>query len=153
VKAGERTFFADNLRYKKLICHKDLQQGKICIGEGYSKKVANPIIIGNMGIGLTFENCHRNGRVYHPNRENDRRCGQGPVFIPVLRPGCTGASRPANCKPHITECFWLGRSHSAVIPFSKASDTRSSGAIPKCAGSTLKFLLPFGTLVPQSKKE
>jgi hypothetical protein len=56
VKAGERTFFADNLRYKKLICHEDLQPGKICLGEGYSKNGANPIIVGNMGIGLTFEN-------------------------------------------------------------------------------------------------
>ena len=66
MKAGERTFFADNLRYKKPICHEDedLQPGKICTGEGYSKNGADPIIVGNVGIGLTFENCHRNGRVY-----------------------------------------------------------------------------------------
>jgi hypothetical protein len=65
------------------------------------------------------------------------------MFIPDLRPGCTDASRPAICKPYTTERLWLGWSHSAVIPFSKASDIWASGAIPKCAGSTLKFLLPF----------
>jgi hypothetical protein len=73
VKAGERTFFADNLRYKKLICREDLQPGKIGLGKGYSKNGADPIIVGNVVIGLAFENRHRNGRVCQPNRENDRR--------------------------------------------------------------------------------
>jgi hypothetical protein len=123
VKAGERTFFADNLRYKKLICHEDLQPGKIGLGEGYSKNGANPTSLGYVGIGITTDDFHRNGMVYHPNRENDRRSGQCPVLIPGLRLGCTDASGLANCKPNMAECYCLSCSHSSVIPFSKPSNT------------------------------
>ena len=78
---------------------KTCNQEKSASEKGIQKDGANPIIVGNVGIGSTFENCHRNGRVYILNREIDRRCGQGLVFIPLLCQGCTDASRPAKCNP------------------------------------------------------
>ena len=84
---------------------KTCNQEKSASEKGIQKDGANPIIVGNVGIGSILENCHRNGRVYHHNRENDRRCGQGLLFIPLLWQGCTDASRPAKCKPNRRNVF------------------------------------------------
>ena len=92
-------------------------QEKSALEKGIQQNGGNPIIVGIVGIGSTFENRHRNGRVCQPNRENDRRCGRDPMFIPVLRIRCTDAPKPANCKPNRAECFWQGCHHSAVISY------------------------------------